>query len=375
MALWTWIFRPGKAFNIERFEKLEPKWEKDVESGKITREQEQSKRRFFRNADRALDAYYWNENLNHEIEQYRQKRQQVFQLASHGFGEAAGQAISTLKVEIDPKFVGTLKRYQREMGMGLAEVVVKRSSNILKIVSQKLPKNETYSKIIRDAAKYRVEKYEKEITIPDLKRGGKTGKKFRLGAWFLMQARLGGVKEAQAKMMLPKPTPKLPFHKTPTGKRKKRKGVEVNYHDQLAEYTTRFIKMTGNVKTRMNAANQWYRFGLARAMEGVLTSATSGRGGVRVNPFSTGMQDAKRQWQAIINRANMSGRTGKFQRKTKLGTGYGKMVGTKTNPAVIVSFSGKVPKRVYPILFKQAFQLDREDMESFLEKRLRKAMR
>ena len=131
--------------------------------------------------------------------------------------------------------------------------------------------------------------------------------------------------------------------------------------------------MQKNEDARFRQANQWYRFGLARAMEGVLESANSGAGGVRVNRQSVGMLDAKRQWRALIAQANKSGQHS--VRKKKLGTGYGKLRGTPTNPEVIVGFSGRVAKRVFPILFKQAFQADRADMENYLEKRLRKALR
>ena len=319
--------------------------------------------------EKILDRAYfanWIRRLFSNIQEERKARRQVFQFSSRGMGQAAGEVAGSLRLEIDQRFVDTLLAYQREMRMGLAEVVVKRTANILKIVSQHLPKNQSLRSKIRKAAKARVELYESDVSIE-----GKRA--FRLGAWLLMQARLEGKHEERAKKFLPKPTPKLPLHKTKTGKKRKRKGVAVNFHGQLADYTTRFIAMAGDEQKRMNQAVQWYRFGLARAMEGVLKTAGSGVGGVQVDRRSKGFQDAQKVWRVIIKQTKFV-KEGK-RRKNQLGFGYGVIRGTPARPEVLVGFKGKVAKELFPDMFRRAMQLDREDMAKHLDRRMKKAVR
>lgn len=290
---------------------------------------------------------------------------------------AAINAFQGTRFEVDPKFLSVMEEYRREMDMAFAEVLLKRVSNVMSIASRSLPRNGKYRQLIMGNAHKRVAMYESRAYVNPEQR-------FRLGAFLLQQAtdkpskigkkgqylkggrgKAGGKNKRWAKMKLPKPTPKwvIGFGKAASGKR----GMGA-WHESLREYTSRFIKMQLNHTKRFNAANRWYRAGMAWAMNGVLRSSRHGRLGVKVDTSSRGYKDAEKTWRPAITRATKIKGRG-------VPMGKGTMLGTRDKPFIMLRFSGTLAPKVFPELLKQGFKKDTEDLEKFLQRRSMRRIR
>ena len=293
--------------------------------------------------------------------------------------QVALNAFQGVEFQVDKNFYRVLHEYRREMDMGLAEVLLKRVSNVMMITSRDLSKNGKYRNIIMSAAVNRQKLYKRKAEVnPE--------KYMRLGAFLLQQAteketkvgkrgkilknkrgKKGGKHKTWAKKLLPKPTPKWVIGMgASSGKRGK--GA---WHESLERYTTRFIEMERDMKKRFNEANNWYRGGIAWAMNGVLRSSRRGRMGVKVDTTSRGYIDAKKVWDEAITRAQDK----KSHRGKGIPMGKGTMMGSRDKPAIYLRFSGTLAPKVFPSLFRHAFKKDTEDMERYLQRRSMRRIR
>ena len=262
-----------------------------------------------------------------------------------GYANAINSVAGSITIEPHPSFYREFERFKNLSKSTFAEALVKRASNILKIMSVDMKSDTQFIQTISQAQVKSASMY-----LRQSRAASKIKMNKRFGQLLLEWAHgegwgkaKGGYYQPMAKRILPKPTPKL----------LKTKGFEHS--------TTRFIGMFVNHQKRMRKALYWYRGTLAGAMRGLIDSAQTGSGGVKVDWHSKAMLQVNRLWR---------GRIRGHKSTAALDSGSGRLYGTEWNPKIQLKIKGTLPVKVFPIMFMNASKKDAEDMSVYIARKL-----